>query len=83
VDLLDSSFRPEDEGERERKVNKAARVWVNCQKLDQVAQWKPWVANAGLVIRGLRASEMFFCSALVTLSLGQLRVRGLGFRVRV
>ena len=54
VRLMDSTYRPEDPGERERKRARAAKVDVTALKLDNVALWKDWVAVLGLRFRGLR-----------------------------
>lgn len=57
VDLLDSASRPDNPGERERKLHKSQtmRVRASAYKLDAVARWQDWVSVLGLRIKGLRA----------------------------
>ncbi|CAE7405194.1 unnamed protein product [Symbiodinium sp. CCMP2592] len=79
VDLLDSSFRSSDDGERERKrhTSHGGRVQVHCIKLDEVAQWRQWVAMARLRIKGLRhVHQLRFAlrEDLSPASFGQCRV---------
>lgn len=52
---MDSTYRPEAAGERERKRARTAKVDVSAVKLDTVALWKDWVAVLGLQFKGLRS----------------------------
>lgn len=38
----------------ERKRQKTHRVEASASKLDEVAEWKDWVAVCGIYIKGLR-----------------------------
>ncbi|CAE7335211.1 unnamed protein product [Symbiodinium sp. CCMP2592] len=62
VQLIDSTYRPDDVGERERKRAKTASVTMTCVKLDSVALWQDWVAVLGLRFKGLRkVGQVRFC----------------------
>ena len=54
VRLIDSTYRPEDPGERERKRLKQEKVDMSAVKLDSVALWQDWVAVLGVHFKGLR-----------------------------
>ncbi|CAE7245870.1 unnamed protein product, partial [Symbiodinium sp. CCMP2592] len=49
VQLIDSTYRPDDVGERERKRAKTASVTMTCVKLDSVALWQDWAKSAKFV----------------------------------
>lgn len=68
---MDSSCRPIDPGEQQRKRHKNHKVEASAAKLDEVAEWKDWAAVAGVWVKGLRHSEKeykFFFSQVVGIS---------------
>ena len=66
VDLLDSAFRPDDLPELRRKQEKTIKVRTHSCRMDNVADWKGWVAALGIRLLGLRTlllsiSVFVFC----------------------
>ena len=61
VDLLDSSGRPSDEMEGERKkLKKEVHVECRAYKLDECARWHDWTSVLGIRAKGLRCLNMHY-----------------------
>ena len=54
IQLMDSTFRPDDVAEQERKRARVSKVDAFAYKLDQIADWKSWHAVLGIRLKGLR-----------------------------
>jgi hypothetical protein len=57
VELLDSASRPLLSSEQARQrgeSSKTARRQAGAEKLDEVADWKIWVARVGIKMKGIR-----------------------------
>jgi len=67
--IMDTLCRSDVSGERERKKQKTHKVEAYASKLDEVADWKEWVAVSGIWLKGLRTwaliQETFRTSAFV------------------
>lgn len=65
VEILDSATRPpEDEQERVREQQGAARVSCIAYKLDRAPDWKKWTSVLGIRLKGLRALGLISCRTM-------------------